>query len=99
MLRSAPPLSVVILLDVFLFAFEGSILLLKLFGSDNRYAELAAGANMIEANNIVHEIDDTIDKRNAKSDDPCRLKRQTSRIALHMRASCPLTGNCLPIQR
>src|SRR5260370_16173412 len=45
MLRSAPPLSVVILLDVFLFAFDGSILLLKLFGSDHRYAEPAAGAD------------------------------------------------------
>jgi hypothetical protein len=67
---------VIVLLDIFLFAFEASILLLKIFGANNRYAELVAGEDMIQTNEIVHELAETI---NARSAAPPNLRRQRQR--------------------
>ncbi len=56
---------VIVLLDIFLFAVEASILLLKVFGANNRNAELVAGEDMIQTNEIVHELAETINARSA----------------------------------
>ncbi|MCP1913350.1 hypothetical protein J2R96_005830 [Bradyrhizobium elkanii] len=49
-------LIMVIMLDIFLFCFEGAILMIKLFGADNMYAELAAAEELVHRNELVQEL-------------------------------------------
>ncbi|WFU33651.1 hypothetical protein QA635_04170 [Bradyrhizobium brasilense] len=45
----------VVMLDIFLFCFEGAILMIKLFGAD-MYAELAAAEELVHRNELVQEL-------------------------------------------